>query len=85
MGLENNALAAKISLFPNPTKGVLNITSETTLDSAEIYDVAGRLVSATNFNGLSTNVINVNSLNAGNYIVKLRSGEAVASKKFVKQ
>lgn len=85
MGVSEKGFAAGISVFPNPVKNMLNITSETILDNAEIFDVTGRLVKSVKFNGLLTNSVNVNSLSGGNYIVKLTSGENVVARKFIKQ
>ena len=85
MGTSEKSFAAGISVYPNPVKNVLNISSELILDSAEIFDVTGRLVKSVNFNGLVTNAINVNSLSGGNYIVKLRSGDNVLARKFIKE
>lgn len=85
MGTSDKAFAAGISIYPNPAKNFLNISSETILDAAEIYDVTGRLVKLVRFNGLISNSINVQSLTGGNYIVKMKSGDLSVARKFIKQ
>ena len=85
LGTSENSFAAGISIFPNPVKNILNISSEFILDSAEVFDITGRLVKSVNFSGLINNAINVNSLGSGNYILKLKSGENVLTRKFSKQ
>ncbi len=85
MAVSEKSFSAGISVFPNPARNTLNITSETVLENAEIYDVTGRLVKSIKFNGMVTNTINVNSLSGGNYIVKLKSGDNVVARKFIKQ
>jgi endonuclease/exonuclease/phosphatase family metal-dependent hydrolase len=67
------------SVYPNPVKDVLTVTSTEELNgSAIIYDVTGRQV----YNSqLSSNSINVSQLPAGMYIIKIGN----ASRKFVKE
>lgn len=85
MGTADKSFAAGISVFPNPVRNSINVSSDTVLDSAEIFDVTGRLVKSVNFNGLVTNAINVSFLTGGNYILKLKSGDNVVARKFIKQ
>ncbi len=85
LGTSENSFATGVSVFPNPVKNTLNISSELILDSAEVFDITGRLVKSVNLSGLVNNAINVNSLGSGNYILKLKSGENVLDRKFSKQ
>jgi len=67
------------TIYPNPVKTELKISSSTTLmNPTEIYDLTGRKMSARNIN---TNTIDVSALPAGIYLVKIGD----TSSKFVKQ
>lgn len=76
----------KAKLFPNPTSGMLNVElprnwqGETTI---EIYDVAGRLVHSKVSNEIQ-NVMNLNDLHNGQYILRLMNANEVATKYIVK-
>ncbi len=86
LGVNENSFEASISLSPNPVKNVLSIsvTSDTTINAYEIFDVNGKVVKAMNSNS-SISEINVSELSIGNYILKLQSDKGVASKKFIKE
>lgn len=85
MSVSDKTFASGVSIYPNPVLNTLNISSEIVVQSAEVYDVTGRMVKSVKFNGLTTNAINVSSLTGGNYIVKLKSGEQTVARKFIKQ
>ena len=53
----------RFSLYPNPTDGVVNISSDENIQSVLVYDVQGRLVA--NFRGKST--IDISHLSTGIY------------------
>ena len=57
-------------LYPNPTQELINISGISMGSKFVIYDISGKVVS----NGiLQTNSINLSSLNAGIYIVEMKS------------
>lgn len=71
------------SLYPNPTDEVLNIKTkkDIAISSASIYNAMGQLVL------ISTgdcNSIEVSSLNAGSYFIKIVSNKGITSSKFIK-
>lgn len=71
-----------LSLYPNPVSGnVLNITSAANLDmNVAIFDVLGKQVINTKVNN---NTVNVSSLNAGVYIVKITEDGKTATRKLI--
>jgi hypothetical protein len=71
-----------LSLYPNPVSGnVLNITSAANLDmNVAIFDVLGKQVINTK---VTNNTVNVSSLNAGVYIVKVTEDGKTATRKLV--
>lgn len=69
-----------ISIYPNPTTGILNIASSIIFDSAEIYDLTGKqMVLQTN-----TNQIDLSHLSSGIYLLKLTAGTQNIVTKIVK-
>lgn len=58
-----------ITVYPNPTKEILNIAINETLNSykVQIFDMAGSIVMTT----ANTKTIDVSKLDSGNYIVKV--------------
>ncbi|WP_048509631.1 T9SS type A sorting domain-containing protein [Chryseobacterium sp. FH2] len=78
---ETNRKNETFTLYPNPVKDVLYITSKTEIIKAEIYDLNGRIIISTSVNG---NSMNVSELVKGNYIIKLFAKDKVVSQKFIK-
>ena len=84
----NEAVAALISIYPNPTNGIVNIslTAELSKSSTlEIYDAIGKLVVKQNLVS-EMNSINISNLNNGIYTFKvLNNSNLVKIGKLVKQ
>jgi hypothetical protein len=76
--------AAAIQFFPNPATDVLNINSPSIVNSISITNVLGQEVLQTNTHA-SFNQLNVASLPAGVYLVKVSTDAKVVSGKFVKR
>lgn len=78
--------AEAITLYPNPAKNTLTISdaSNSANASIEITDISGRIVKSLNAGFSNELVINVSELTAGNYILKLKSENGTAVKKFIK-
>lgn len=73
-----------LNFYPNPvTNGKIYITSKN-VSSKEIsiYDVLGKLVLQTTLN-VNSKEVNVGSLNSGVYIIKIKEGEATATRKLI--
>ena len=65
----NNIAAGKVSVFPNPTYGEINISSETTLKSVEILNIIGQKVMSRDASA-NQMTISAESLTSGVYFVK---------------
>ena len=79
----NEFALSGVSIFPNPTKGALNIKGlESTLESVEIYSVTGKKVFS-----IVTNLetINVSAIANGVYFLKLNTANATKTIKFIKE
>lgn len=71
-----------ISLYPNPTKEVLNITSYSQIAKIEVYDLLGKKVASNN----NASDVNVAALGKGAYIVKVvQENGSVVAKQFIKE
>lgn len=73
----------ELSLYPNPAKNIVNITSGESIDMVRIYDLTGRMVKQANPNSNKFR-IDVKSLNKGVYLVKLNYKDKTGSIKLIK-
>lgn len=71
-----------LSLYPNPNNtGKVYVTSRFNLDKkVEIFDVLGKKVMDVT---LYTKELNISNLNPGVYIIKIKEGEASATRKLI--
>ena len=71
-----------LSLYPNPNNtGKVYITSRLNLErKVEIFDVLGKKVIET---VLYSKELNISNLNPGVYIIKIKEGEASATRKLI--
>lgn len=79
----NEANISKTSIYPNPTKDVINIQSEKSAnyDQFEIVNAAGQIIKTGKLSGSN---IDVKALPIGQYILKLSGKEASSVHKFIK-
>lgn len=71
-----------ISVYPNPTSDIINISSENKIESYKIISVDGKTIEE---NNLTSNQINVENLQEGTYLLKLKLADKVITKKFIKK
>ena len=69
-----------VNIFPNPTKGIVNITGIDDYEELQIYNLQGKLVKT--YNNF-TSRINVSSLSLGNYLVKIICKDKLVTKKLI--
>lgn len=67
------------SIYPNPTKDIININVQNEVVITEIYDFTGKLILTTN-----TNKIDISNFNNGIYIFKLSTDKKSEIKKIIK-
>ena len=70
-----------VNVYPNPVSDIIHLQTEETWTKAEIFDVSGRIMRA---ESLSSQSIDVSTLESGTYFVRLRNGDRVGRVKFVK-
>ena len=71
-----------ITLYPNPVKEVLNLSSEAKVNKVIILDYSGRKVLEKSLNG--ENKVDVQTLVKGNYLIQIFTEKGVESIKFIK-
>ncbi|WP_447951367.1 T9SS type A sorting domain-containing protein [Chryseobacterium koreense] len=77
----SNVNKTKVNVYPNPTTEVLNITADKKVANVTFFDMTGRKVKQT-----TENVINVEDLTKGSYIVSITFADGtVESKKVIKE
>ena len=79
LSTNSNTFENSIIIYPNPTNGILNISSETTVDSILVYDILGKIVAKTS----NQNSINLEHLNASMYIVKVKSSNSIKYQRII--
>jgi hypothetical protein len=80
-------LQALYSIVPNPTNGILNISSsvKNTTSKIEVIDALGKILLAEDHQEFNQTSINVAHLSSGIYFLKLSSGNNAITKKFIKE
>jgi len=73
-----------IKLFPNPSSGIVNVVTQLPLDLVEVYTMSGQLVWKKALH-TATGTLDLTSLAAGVYTVKISSGNSVETKKIIKK
>ena len=82
-GISDNKLL-NISMYPNPTSSRLNISAQSTIESAAIYNLLGKEVMNLEINKNSES-IDVSNLASGMYLIKYSIDNAIGTAKFIKQ
>ena len=73
---------AEIQIYPNPATSILNIVSEENIESVEILNISGQVVS---FKTVSNNIakVDISALSSGVYFAKIYFLDNVLVRKFV--
>ncbi|CAM3272506.1 HYR domain-containing protein [Aequorivita lipolytica] len=85
---DNNQNLGSIAMYPNPAKGYVNIGNPQSLEleSADIYDLTGRLVQSFNLKGMATaKTLNVDNLAAATYVVIIKGKNGQITKRLLKE
>ena len=80
----DETLATFTTVYPNPTSDRLLIESAMSVNSYEIYNVAGTMVASSTIEG-NTFEVNVSEMPAGTYLINIMSEGMVQTKRFVKR
>ncbi len=87
LSIENTTFGEKISLYPNPTFGISNITFESTYDNVTLlmYDATGRIVKQESHNNIDRLQINTQDYASGIYFLQILSDDKYADLKLIKR
>lgn len=85
-GFKDALANGKISIYPNPGSGVINIQTENsqTIDMIRIIDVSGRVILEKNVLGNSLSKIDISSEAPGIYLVEIFQSSNVSRKLYIK-
>jgi hypothetical protein len=75
---------ASISVYPNPTNGIVTVTCNNSIKSIELYDVQGRLLQ-TNLVNENETTIDVSTKAKGVYFLKILSDKGMKVEKIVRE
>ncbi len=69
-----------IKVYPNPTKNILNVTSNDEIKSLELVDLNGRMI----IKNENLESINIENLNSGLYLMKISTQNGVSTQRIIK-
>jgi hypothetical protein len=83
LGTKNSDLQNNFSLYPNPTKDILNINTKANIwiNQLIIFDINGKQVQLSN----DQTTVDVSKLNPGLYFIKIKTDAGESSLKFIKE
>ena len=76
LGVEDNTI--KVSVYPNPTDGLIKI-EEKEVERIEVYNIVGQLIKKT-----KENVLDISDQEAGTYIIKVITASGINTKQIIK-
>lgn len=68
----NNQQESKTLIFPNPTKGIINIKSRNAIEELFVYDLAGKIIMRKEHLNEGKNTIDITSYPQSIYLIRLR-------------
>jgi len=77
-GIDDDFLNNRISIFPNPTTGNLNIETDLKIEEIEIYNTAGRLLQKEKITSFE-----LENQEAGVYFLKIKTSDGVGVKRIL--
>lgn len=72
-----------IEVYPNPSSGIVHISSAQNLDFIAVYDCMGRLVYSEKTATIQSKELNLSNLRSGNYTVEVHSGDFISRERFM--
>lgn len=73
-------IADAVSVYPNPTEGRVTIAAAEMINSVELYDMQGRLISNT-----VANEIDLSARQAGVYLLKVKTQSGIKTERLIKK
>lgn len=72
-----------VSVFPNPTYGEINISSETEIEQIQIFSVNGQLIQSVSNPQFSNHTYRIDNLPKGFYLLKMSNDGSEITKKII--
>ncbi len=84
-GLEEQLLADGVKIYPNPVHNLLTLETSSEFRRGQVTDLSGQLLIDLGRLPEGKNRIDVSSLSAGMYFINVQNGDALFTKRFIKQ
>jgi len=78
--ISQEKIALDVTIYPNPTNGLLTIKTENSITKIEVYSVLGKKL----LQKLNNKSIDLNHLKSGVYLIKIYSNKNIITKKIIK-
>ncbi len=78
--------SSDVTIYPNPFENTITITgNHAVLNNLTIYNTLGMLVYNKDFNQNNKVIVNLNSLNSGFYIIKVKTDKEIVTRNLIKK
>ncbi|MBN8695092.1 MAG: T9SS type A sorting domain-containing protein [Bacteroidetes bacterium] len=78
----SNQATAVLTIYPNPSNGIITITTNNAIDATVfVYNVLGKLIATKQLNGISSNTIDLSAQANGSYFVVFKTDKETITKK----
>lgn len=74
-----------VNIYPNPAENEIHISSEDRIEEVTIYNVNGQQTIVNGQQSTTESIINISSLNAGVYFIKIKTDNQIITKPFIKK
>ena len=82
LGLSEQDLMA-VNIYPNPSSGVVNVTSDKTIDNVQVYDLSGKRIHQTSKLSTNKTELDLSAFGKGTYVLRIETGKTVTTKKVI--
>lgn len=73
-----------VKIYPNPTNSVINIISDFSIESIELYDIQGRILE-THLESTNTSTLDISGKSNGIYFLKIKTESGIKVEKIIKK
>jgi hypothetical protein len=80
----SNQPGTEVRLFPNPTKGLVEISGLKAFDQVEIYNTSGKLLKTLSTDGADAISVDLSTMPAGIYQIRLSGNQTTVVKKLIR-
>jgi hypothetical protein len=84
LGIGENTSNASVSIYPNPSKGLVHVTSDSEIKTISVFDIQGRLT-ASHIIGEMNAALDIDNYAPGMYILKVTTAKGSKIQKLIKE